>query len=418
MTWRDSYEIQPAIGRPLMWTPMLTTYPEADHVDVMKVHAEGRAAGADVRPQVTCLPLKVQLRMDNPYYFRTVPIFLELLGRDPSEFPAFYGDPAWRAEATRQVPAVKPPVDWHKFFVAETTTHLELLGRDVASIARERRCSEIDVLCDLSLDDHLGTRFLVILSNDEDGPVTDLMTQPGAVFGQSDAGAHVAQLCDANMPTELLAHWVREGNAHARARRVQTHGRARRSVRVGRSRPVGPGVGRRRGRLRPGPDRPGPAAPGAGPARRRGTTGRRRPPGHRPRARQWHDHHRQGGVAGRLDAGAAREDPPCTGRPSVRAVVCHGPGEVRVEDIDDPTPRSGEVKVEVHAVGVCHTDLNFTTGQVPVPYPIVLGHEAAGVVVEAGPGRHRRRGRGPRGVLHHRPLRALLPVPPRRPRPV
>jgi N-acyl-D-aspartate/D-glutamate deacylase len=213
VTWRDSYEIQPAIGRPLMWTPMLTTYPEADHVGVMKVHAEGRAAGADVRPQVTCLPLKIQLRMDNPYYFRTVPIFLELLGRDPSEFPAFYGDPAWRAEATRQVPAVKPPVVWHKFFVAETTTHPELLGRDVASIARERRCTEIDVLCDLSLDDHLGTRFLVILSNDEDGPVTDLMTQPGAVFGQSDAGAHVAQLCDANMPTELLAHWVRDRGA-------------------------------------------------------------------------------------------------------------------------------------------------------------------------------------------------------------
>ena len=70
----------------------------------------------------------------------------------------------------------------------------------------------------------------------------------------------------------------------------------------------------------------------------------------------------------------------------MRAVVCHGPGDVRVEDIDDPSPQSGEVKVEVHAVGVCHTDLNFTTGQVPVPYPIVLGHEAAGVVVETGPG--------------------------------
>jgi len=69
----------------------------------------------------------------------------------------------------------------------------------------------------------------------------------------------------------------------------------------------------------------------------------------------------------------------------VRAVVCFGPGDVRVEDIDDPAPQSGEVKVEVHAVGVCHTDLNFTTGQVPVPYPIVLGHEAAGVVVESGP---------------------------------
>jgi Zn-dependent alcohol dehydrogenase len=70
----------------------------------------------------------------------------------------------------------------------------------------------------------------------------------------------------------------------------------------------------------------------------------------------------------------------------VRAVVCYGPGDVRVDDIDEPSPSVGEVKIRVAAVGVCHTDLNFTTGQVPVPYPIVLGHEAAGVVVEAGPG--------------------------------
>jgi N-acyl-D-aspartate/D-glutamate deacylase len=40
--------------------------------------------------------------------------------------------------------------------------------------------------------------------------VAELLRQPGAVFGQSDAGAHVAQLCDANMPTELLARWVRD----------------------------------------------------------------------------------------------------------------------------------------------------------------------------------------------------------------
>jgi S-(hydroxymethyl)glutathione dehydrogenase/alcohol dehydrogenase len=70
----------------------------------------------------------------------------------------------------------------------------------------------------------------------------------------------------------------------------------------------------------------------------------------------------------------------------VKAVVCWAPGDVRVEELDDPSPRAGEVKVAVVAVGVCHTDLNFTSGQVPVPYPIVLGHEAAGVVVECGDG--------------------------------
>jgi Zn-dependent alcohol dehydrogenase len=70
----------------------------------------------------------------------------------------------------------------------------------------------------------------------------------------------------------------------------------------------------------------------------------------------------------------------------VKAVVCYAPGDVRVEEIDDPSPSTGEIKLKVAAVGVCHTDLNFTTGAVPVPYPIVLGHEAAGVVTEVGAG--------------------------------
>jgi Zn-dependent alcohol dehydrogenase len=70
----------------------------------------------------------------------------------------------------------------------------------------------------------------------------------------------------------------------------------------------------------------------------------------------------------------------------MRAVVCHGPGDVRVDDLDEPVPHIGEVKVRIAAVGVCHTDLNFTSGQVPVPYPIVLGHEGAGTVTEVGPG--------------------------------
>jgi Zn-dependent alcohol dehydrogenase len=70
----------------------------------------------------------------------------------------------------------------------------------------------------------------------------------------------------------------------------------------------------------------------------------------------------------------------------MKAVVCYAPGDVRVEEIDDPSPSTGEIKLKVAAVGVCHTDLNFTSGSVPVPYPIVLGHEAAGVVTEVGAG--------------------------------
>jgi S-(hydroxymethyl)glutathione dehydrogenase / alcohol dehydrogenase len=57
-----------------------------------------------------------------------------------------------------------------------------------------------------------------------------------------------------------------------------------------------------------------------------------------------------------------------------------------VEEIDDPTPRAGEVKLRMVATGVCGTDLSVARGHLPFPRPIVLGHEGAGIVVEIGEG--------------------------------
>jgi len=55
---------------------------------------------------------------------------------------------------------------------------------------------------------------------------------------------------------------------------------------------------------------------------------------------------------------------------------------------DASPPATGRVLVEVYGCGVCHTDLGFLYGGVATkkPLPIVLGHEIAGVVVDAAPG--------------------------------
>ena len=52
-------------------------------------------------------------------------------------------------------------------------------------------------------------------------------------------------------------------------------------------------------------------------------------------------------------------------------------GEVEVHD-----PRPGEVLVRVAHCGVCHSDLSVIDGSFPAPLPVVLGHEATGVVEE------------------------------------
>ncbi len=73
----------------------------------------------------------------------------------------------------------------------------------------------------------------------------------------------------------------------------------------------------------------------------------------------------------------------------VRAVVARAAGQpVEVVTIEVPDPGPGEVAVQVQACGVCRTDLHYRNGIIGDDYPYLLGHEAAGVVVEVGPGVH------------------------------
>ena len=57
-----------------------------------------------------------------------------------------------------------------------------------------------------------------------------------------------------------------------------------------------------------------------------------------------------------------------------------------VGEVDLEGPGPGEVLVEVAAAGLCHSDLSVINGSRPRPTPLVLGHEAAGIVRETGAG--------------------------------
>jgi 2-desacetyl-2-hydroxyethyl bacteriochlorophyllide A dehydrogenase len=71
----------------------------------------------------------------------------------------------------------------------------------------------------------------------------------------------------------------------------------------------------------------------------------------------------------------------------MRALLCVKPGELTLVDRPRPTPGRGEVLVRITRAGVCGTDLHIFEGSHPyLTYPRVIGHELAGVVVEAGPG--------------------------------
>ena len=72
----------------------------------------------------------------------------------------------------------------------------------------------------------------------------------------------------------------------------------------------------------------------------------------------------------------------------MRAVVLREPGRpVAVEEVELDPPKAGEVLVRVAAAGVCHSDVRLADGELgPGRWPMVLGHEGAGVVESVGEG--------------------------------
>ena len=67
----------------------------------------------------------------------------------------------------------------------------------------------------------------------------------------------------------------------------------------------------------------------------------------------------------------------------MKAMVLGAPSAVNLEDVARPNTDAGESIVRVTHSGVCGTDLKIFTGGIPARYPLIMGHEMIGEVVEA-----------------------------------
>ncbi len=71
----------------------------------------------------------------------------------------------------------------------------------------------------------------------------------------------------------------------------------------------------------------------------------------------------------------------------MKAAVLNDYGQpLSIEEVRIDAPRAGEVKVRIGATGVCHSDYHLIKGEWKYGLPMILGHEAAGVVEEVGAG--------------------------------
>ena len=206
--YRDFYELQQRIGRPVTWP--LFAAPEGRHLPQLRLHEESLSRDARVWPQVTPRPLTMQFTLADAYNLNVSQVFGELLKVSRWVRMAAYRDPAWRARALADLEQAPMKPRWETFAISESQRFPELVGRRVSELARERGLSPLDVMCEIAVAEDLTTRFRAYIANDDAEAVGDLLTHERVALGLSDAGAHVDQLCDAPLFTDLLARWVRE----------------------------------------------------------------------------------------------------------------------------------------------------------------------------------------------------------------
>jgi N-acyl-D-amino-acid deacylase len=207
-TYADMYEWQQRIGRP--FTYPLFALADRRHAPQLALHEASLDRDAQVWPQVTPRPLTMQFTMESPFSLNVSSVFGELMNRDRDARIAAYRDPEWRARAAADLQDAPMRPRWETCEISESAHAPELEGRRVDELARERGCSPLDVICEVALADDLDTRFRIYIANDDADEVSDLLTREHVALGLSDAGAHVGQLCDAPLPTDLLGAWVRE----------------------------------------------------------------------------------------------------------------------------------------------------------------------------------------------------------------
>ncbi|MBM3672181.1 MAG: amidohydrolase family protein [Actinobacteria bacterium] len=209
-THPEAYELQRRVGRPFTWTALLTIKGSSFAADMAAMNAQERATGADVWPQITCRPLTFRMTLADPFTFNMAPAFKELMDRPVEARLAAYRDPEWIARAQAELTGGRIfRANFDNLTVAESRNP-ELIGRTVASLGEEQGIEPLAAMVGLAADEDLTTRFRSVLANNDEAMIEELLGTDGMLIGLSDAGAHVSQLCDACLPTDLLGTWVRD----------------------------------------------------------------------------------------------------------------------------------------------------------------------------------------------------------------
>ena len=199
-------------GRPATWLAIVDRddNPQACVDSLRKAEPLIKRGGI---PQVNCLPMSNEFNLHNPFLFGSHPSWKPAFNQPAAEQMKVYRDPAFR-QAFRQelqTPRIFSG-NWNLVEVKEVRNPAlkSLEGKTVVEVARDRGKDPLDTFFDIAVEDSLHTEYVIALFNVQEDRVAKLITDPRAMIGLSDGGAHVDMHDNAGYCTYLLGNWVRD----------------------------------------------------------------------------------------------------------------------------------------------------------------------------------------------------------------
>jgi N-acyl-D-aspartate/D-glutamate deacylase len=180
---------------------------------------ETARAGGRMFAQVHSRALSVVLSFETRLPFDRLPEWKDVRQRPLDEQRRLLRNPEVRrrlvqAAATAEYGRVvgadarKPDFDWVMLMEDPCGPH-----RSIADIARERGIDPVEAMIELALERDLKAFFVQPVFNENSDHVLEMMKHPRSVVTFSDSGAHVSQIMDSSLLTQVLADWVRRRGA-------------------------------------------------------------------------------------------------------------------------------------------------------------------------------------------------------------
>jgi len=205
--------------RPVMIAAMFVDPNDPQRVfDEFEEISAARKRGLELWGHVGCFPLGMQFTLRHPYPLEALLSWRPAIEAEGSEqYQRVLADPSFRKAVKAEALSKGVPnrfsyrsLEHMTIMEVKQAKHQRLVEGNVSELARSEGKDPFDWYLDFGLDGELDALVDCKLFNTDEDAVRNLLRHPHAAVALSDAGAHLAFLCDAGFGLHLLGHWVRD----------------------------------------------------------------------------------------------------------------------------------------------------------------------------------------------------------------